>query len=139
MSIETTTRIMTGYIDALLHGGDYGAFFSNDVLWTTMETGDQVKGRDAVRDYIAALHTQIFDAHPEARVSAASDGHAFFEADFVGTHIGEFAGIAPTGTDIRVPYCVVYDVSDDGIEALRGYLPVSLMISQLEAAARATV
>jgi len=54
-------------------GGDVGASFSDDVLWTTMETGDEIRGRDAVRDFILAMHT------------------------------GEFAGLAPTGAAVRLP------------------------------------
>jgi hypothetical protein len=35
---------------------------------------------------------------------------ATLEADFVGRHVSEFAGKRATGTDIRVPYSVVYDL-----------------------------
>jgi predicted ester cyclase len=35
------------------------------------------------------------------------DGKAAIEADFAGTHVGEFAGIQPTGRMVRVPYSVV--------------------------------
>jgi steroid delta-isomerase-like uncharacterized protein len=125
---------MDGYLAALLNGGDFGQFFTDDVAWTTMETGDHVRGREAVRDYILALHTQLFDAHPEVRSVAVADGIAALEADFVGTHIAEFAGIPATGSDIRVPYCVAYDLGDAGITALRGYFPVSQIVAQLQAA-----
>ena len=64
-----------------------------------------------------------------------ADGSAVLEADFVGTHAGEFAGISATGAKLRVPYCVVYDVADDGISAVRGYLPIASMIAQLKEAA----
>jgi predicted ester cyclase len=56
------------------------------------------------------------------------------EADFVGTHTGEFAGIAPTGASLRVPYAVFYDVGDDGIKALRGYMPIRQIVAELQAA-----
>ena len=37
---DTSTRaVMDGYLDALLHGSDFGRFFAPDVVWTTMETG----------------------------------------------------------------------------------------------------
>jgi hypothetical protein len=39
-------------------------------------------------------------------------------------HTGEFAGIAPTGASLRVPYSVFYDVTDAGITALRAYMPL---------------
>ena len=34
-------------------------------------------------------------------------GQAVGEFDFVGKHIGEFGGIAATGREVRVPYCIV--------------------------------
>ena len=61
----------------------------------------------------------------------ADTGKAAIEADFVGTHTGEFAGIAPTGRDVRVPYSVIYDLRDDQISALRIYFPMNLLIEQL--------
>jgi len=64
MSVEATTRIMNGYFEALLGGGDFSQYFTDDVSWTTMETGDQVSGREAVRNLIVTLHTETFDAHP---------------------------------------------------------------------------
>ena len=51
------------------------------------------------------------------------EGKAAIEADFVGTHTGEFAGVAPTGRAVRVPYSVIYDLRGDQISALRIYLP----------------
>ena len=66
--------------------------------------------------------------------AAIGDGIAGLEADFVGVHTGEFAGIPPTGANLRVPYSVFYDVDDGGIRALRAYMPVSQMIAELEAA-----
>jgi predicted ester cyclase len=137
MSLDTTTRTIDSYLDALLNGGDFGQFFTDDVRWTTIETGEEIQGREAVRDLIIALHKQLFDAKPEVRSVAISDGLAALEADFVGVHTGEFAGIAATGAALRVPYCVFYDVGEDGITALRAYMPVRQMVAELEAAAAA--
>ena len=134
MSVEATTRIMNGYFEALLGGGDFSQYFTDDVSWTTMETGDLVSGREAVRDLIVTLHTETFDAHPELKRSAVTDGYAFVEADFVGTHTGQFADVSPTGAKIRVSYCVTYDVVDGGIQALRGYFPMLLIRQQLQQA-----
>jgi predicted ester cyclase len=134
LSVEKTTEIMNAYLDALLHGGDFGQYFVDDVHWTTVETGDEVRGRDAVTDLIIGLHTQLFDAHPEFKKMAISDGLAALEADFVGVHTGEFAGIAPTGASLRAPYCVFYDVGDDGITSLRAYMPVRQIVAELQAA-----
>ena len=99
MSLETTTRTMNSYVEALLNGGDFGQFFTDDVQWTTVETGDQIIGRQAVRDYIVSLHSKLFDAHPEVKNVAIADGIVALEADFVGTHTQ--SGI--TSTDAADP------------------------------------
>ena len=65
MSVKETERTLGQYLDALMHGRDFAAFFADDVTWTTMESGERIQGRDAVRGYIVALHTQLFDASPE--------------------------------------------------------------------------
>jgi predicted ester cyclase len=135
MSVESTTQVMNDYLDALVKQGDFGRYFAEDVVWTTTETGDEVRGRDAVRDFIVAFHTQAFHARPEIKALTVGDGKATLEADFVGTHAGEFAGVAATGAQLRVPYCVCYDVDGDRITALRAYLPISHMVDQVRAAA----
>ena len=102
MSVEETQQVLDEYLDALLGGGDFGAFFADDVRWTTMETGDVISGRDAVRDFIIALHTQLFDASPEFGPVICGDGSAALEATFIGKHIAEFAGVEATGAEVRL-------------------------------------
>ena len=131
MSVDMTERTINAYIDALLHGGDFASFFSDDVLWTTMETGDQVRGREAVRDFIVALHTQAFHAAPEVKRFVVADEVAVLEAVFVGTHAAEFAGIPATGRQVRLPYAVVYDLRGDTITTLNAYFPISALVNQL--------
>ncbi|HEY3557024.1 MAG TPA: ester cyclase [Kribbella sp.] len=132
MSVTQTESTLREYLDALLNGGDFGAFFSDDVLWTTMETGDEVRGRDAVRDFIVALHRQLFDASPELRNVTFGDGIAALEAVFVGRHVAEFAGVPPTGAMVRMPYTVFYDIDGAKITALRAYFPMAAMIQELQ-------
>ena len=131
MSAEETERTLRDYFDALLSGGDFARYFAEDVVWMTMETGEEIRGRAAVADHIVMLHRKLFDARPELLNSAAWDGGALAEALFVGTHTGEFAGIAPTGTSVSVPYCVVYDIGGGAINALRAYFPVASLIKHL--------
>lgn len=135
MSVTDTESTMRDYTEALLGGGDFAAFFSEDVRWTTMETGEEVTGREAVRDYIVALHTQLFEAAPEVRGLVVADGVVGLEADFVGTHTAEFAGVPPTGAQVRIPYAVFYDVSGGRITALRAYFPITVLLQRLQAAA----
>jgi predicted ester cyclase len=135
MSVADTQTTLDEYLDALLNGGDFAAKFSDQVTWTTMETGEVIQGRDAVRDFIVALHSQLFHASPELGNVYIGDGSAALEAVFVGKHIAEIAGIAATGDEVRLPYAVCYDVSDGHIDALRGYFPMTAMVQQLAKAA----
>ena len=137
MSLEETQSTIRQYLDALLSGGDFAAFFADDVTWTTMETGDQIRGREAVRDFIIALHSQLFDASPELVSTEFADGAAGLEAVFVGTHTGVFAGVPATGAAVRLPYSMFYDVSDGEIAALRAYFPITALLQQLREAASA--
>ena len=137
MSLEETASTIRQYLDALLNGHDFASFFTDEVLWTTMETGDQIRGREAVTDFIIALHSQWFDASPELVNITFGDGIAGLEAVFVGTHTAEFAGVPATRAAVRLPYSVFYDVSGGKIVALRAYFPVTALVHQLAEAASA--
>jgi steroid delta-isomerase-like uncharacterized protein len=135
MSVEETNATIREYLDALKNGGDFASFFADEIVWTTMETGDQIRGRDAVRDFIVALHSQLFDASLEEKNVTVADGVAGLEAVFVGTHTAEFAGVAATGTEVRLPYTVFYDLERGKIVELRAYFPISALVQQLRDAA----
>jgi predicted ester cyclase len=134
MSDSGNRAVMEGYLRALVDRADFDRFFAPDVMWTTMETGEQVHGREAVRDLIVALHTQIFDGAPEVVGLITADDAAVLEARFVGRHTGALGDLAPTGRDVNFPYCVVYDIADGTITALRAYVPMAALIAQLTGA-----
>ena len=134
MADKTTRAVMDEYLEALLHGSDFGRFFAPDVVWTTMETGEEVRGRDAVRDLIRGLHTQAFQARPELVSLLTGDTTAMLEAVFVGTHVGDFAGLPATGMQVRWPYAMVYDGAGGSITALSAYSPMTALRSQLAVA-----
>jgi steroid delta-isomerase-like uncharacterized protein len=132
MSVETTAQTMRSYLDALLARGDFADYFSDEVTWTTVGADQELQGRQPVRDVLIWMHTQAFDAHPKVKTLVVGDGQAALETDFVGTHSGEFLGMAPTGKSVQVPYCVVYDLQDGKITALRAYIPMDLFAQQLK-------
>jgi hypothetical protein len=110
-SAESNRRLMRDYFAAMAADADLADFFTEDVMWVNVESGEQFSGHAAVRDYIGALHTTLFDARPEGRSLDVTDTHAFLEGDFVGI-----------STDVRVPYCLVYDLDDAGISQMRLYM-----------------
>jgi ketosteroid isomerase-like protein len=134
MADNGTQAVMEGYLSALRSRGEFDRFLSPDVTWTTMETGEQVRGRSQVRDHIVAMHTQVFDAAPELIGLVVDEGEAMLEARFVGRHTGTFGDLEPTGRAVNVPYCVAYDIADGAITALRAYLPLGMLRAQLTGA-----
>ena len=131
MSVEATSETMRSYLEALLSRGDFAEYFTDDVTWTIVGTDQTMQGREPVRNFLAWMHTQAFDAHPKVKTLVVGDGQATLEADFVGTHTGEFLGMPATGKSVQVPYCVLYDLRDDKIAALRAYIPMELFTQQL--------
>jgi predicted ester cyclase len=124
-------KVMQEYIDALVKRADYPVYFTDDIVATFEGTDQRAVGREAAGELIRYVHEGAFDARPELKNLLVDDGKAAIEADFVGTHTGEFAGIQPTGQPVRVPYSVVYDIRGDQISALRIYFPMSLLLEQL--------
>jgi len=50
---------------------------------------------------------------------------------FAGTHIGAFEGIPASHRQVLVPYAVAYELDCNGINALRLYFPLELLLRQI--------
>ena len=137
MSVENTQQTMEAYLEDLVGGGPYKRHFSDDVVVALVGTDQGAEGPDAAEAWIDYLHRQAFEARPELKNMIIGDDQAAVEVDFVGTHVGEFGGIAATGREVRVPYCVVYDLEGEKIKGLRIYLPMDVLLEQIGAAASA--
>src|SRR5919202_1669095 len=111
MLVERTQATMTAYLRDLLNGGPYEQHLAEDVVVTVMWSDQMARGRDAAKQMVDYLHQQAFEAKPVLRGMLAGEGQALAEADFVAKHTGEFAGIAATGREVTMPYCVVYDLA----------------------------
>jgi predicted ester cyclase len=93
----TERQVMQDYLDTLVKRGDFPRYFTDDVVATFEGTDQRADGRDAAGQLIRYVHEGAFDARMELKNLLADDGKAAIEADFVGTHTGEFAGLQPTG------------------------------------------
>jgi predicted ester cyclase len=129
----TQRQVMQDYLDSLVKRADYSVYFTDDVVATFEGTDQRADGREAAAELIRYVHQGAFDARPELKSLLVDEdvGKAAIEADFVGTHIAEFAGLPATGRTVQVPYSVVYDLRSDRISALRIYFPMSLLMEQL--------
>lgn len=121
MTAETSRELMAEYFHTMSNGGDFGRQMSEDVLWTTLETGEQTRGRPAVTDLIRALHDRMSDV--QTRTFATTDKIALVEGDCLPAHRSD------SGNELqeedRIPYAVVYDIAPGRISEMRLYMQVS--------------
>lgn len=128
MSVESTRETMLRYF-----GSEHGdtSMMSSDVIFTVMATGQEHHGPEGVLGMLTYFYHVAFDAKATTRVMLFGENNAMVEGDFVGKHIGEFAGIPATGKDVRVPLCVVYDLENDQITRGRVYFEMPALLQQL--------
>jgi predicted ester cyclase len=131
MSAEQVRETMQLYAEALLARGAYGRFFADDVRLEVVGTDQRVQGAEPAEQAIRFLHEVAFDARPEISNVLVDAAGAAIEATFVGTHIGEFAGIAATGSAVRLPYSAFYELDAGKITALRLYMPMDQLAAQI--------
>jgi hypothetical protein len=110
VSVEQTQKVLDRYFDAMGRDEGFSAFFADDVTWIMVESEQEVRGPTAVRDYLIELHGRMVGG--EQRSLVVSDGHAYLEGDTMS---------APKPAGQRLSYCLVYDLSDDWITAMRCY------------------
>lgn len=110
MSAEQTQKLLDRYFNAMGNDRDFSEFYTEDVTWVMVDSGQEARGPTAVRDYILELHSKMFDH--QQRDLDVSDGHAYLE----GSAVDE-----PGGTGPRFTYCLVYDFDTERISAMRCY------------------
>ena len=92
--MSTERQVMQDYIGALVKRADFTQYFTEDVIATFEGTDQRADGRQAAGQLIRYVHENAFDARAELKNLLTDTGKAAIEADFTGTHTGEFAGIA---------------------------------------------
>jgi predicted ester cyclase len=128
---EHSRGVVAAHLEALGSAGDCGTTFTDDVTLTIMETGEVIHGRAAVTALLTYVHHSAFAAPPVVKTLFAEADRAMIEAEFIGRHTGEFAGIPTTDHRVRLPYVVAYDLDRDGIRAMRLYFPMDTLVRQL--------
>ena len=114
MSIEQTQRIIDRYFELMGQDADFTACCTDDVTWLVAGTGEVVRGRQRVREYINAVHATMADA--QTRHLVVGEESVYLEGDCAG----------PASSDgARVRYCIAYDVTQGQITAMRCYGPLA--------------
>ena len=99
MSVESTREVMQRYFDA--EHSDV-SMLADDVVFTIMGTGQQNHGPEGVVGMLHYFYHVAFNAVAETKNLVISDGKAVLEADFTGTHTGEFARVQEVANGSRV-------------------------------------
>jgi hypothetical protein len=110
VSIAGTRDVLDRYFAAMGAEKDFSEFFDSDVTWVMVDSGHEVRGAAAVRDYLLELHRRMLDG--DQRELVVADGHAFLEGSSVNARSGTGPGLA---------FCLVYDINDGHISAMRCY------------------
>lgn len=128
MSIEKTRETMLHYFNS--EHSDV-SMMAKDVVFTIMATGQEHHTPEGVMGMLNYFYHIAFEATATTRGTLFGESNAMFEGDFVGKHIGEFAGVPATGKDVNVPICVVYDLENNLIKRGRVYFEMPALLAQL--------
>jgi len=100
-------------------------------VYKNLGSGDEYHGREAIGGMLHYMYHIAFDAKAEITNTIITEKKAMFEGNFIGRHIGEFAGIQPTNKEINVHICVCYDLEDGLIKKGRIYFLGDELMKQL--------
>ncbi len=128
MTAEKTQEIVMRFLSA---EHEESSLLAEDVVFTVMGSGEESHGPEQVAGTLHYLYHVAFDATAKPTLMLFGENNAMLEAEFVGKHIGEFAGVPATGKQVSVPMCVVYDLEEEKIKRARIYFEVPALMRQI--------
>ena len=131
-AIDRTRSVLESYWKS--HDPKYVA---EDAVFIMMPTGVEIRGREAIARHLDEFYHRSFTAHAEVANSVFGESKGLLEAVVVGTHTGDFGGVAATGRNVRVPISVAYDLEGGLIKSARIYLMVNVLFDQITGKAAA--
>jgi steroid delta-isomerase-like uncharacterized protein len=107
------------------------ATFDGRARYEIMATGQVFDGDDEVMGYYRTTRTAFPDQrHDNVRIHVADDA-VITEFDLLGTNLGEFYGLPPTGKSYRVPVIAVFFFDGDRITNERIYFDAASLLVQI--------
>ena len=96
-------------------------------------TGDVYDGPEEVTTYFETSRNAFPDQRNENTTLRVADDAVIAEFDLLGTHLGAFRGIAPTGLSYRVRACAIFEFPPGGDHIIceRVYLDTATIARQL--------
>jgi steroid delta-isomerase-like uncharacterized protein len=107
------------------------ATFNGHPHYEIMATGQVFDGAAEVMGYYLTTRTAFPDQrHGDVRWHVADDA-VIVEFDLLGTNLGEFYGLPPTGKAFRVPIIAVFFFESDRITNERIYFDSASLVTQI--------
>jgi steroid delta-isomerase-like uncharacterized protein len=91
------------------------ATFTEDCYYAVPGLGIELRGKHEIRRWYEDTFAAVPDLRNTDERYYESDGNVFFEASIEGTHLGTWAGWAPTGRRFRLPLLVRIPIAADGL------------------------
>lgn len=108
------------------------ATFAGPPRYEIIPTGQVHEGVDDVIAYHTAQRTAFPDQrHENVRMHVSDDDTVIAEFDLLGTNLGDFYGMPPTGKAFRVPTIAVFFFDGDRITNERVYLDIASLLTQI--------
>jgi steroid delta-isomerase-like uncharacterized protein len=107
------------------------ATFNGHPRYEIMATGQVYDGDVEVMNYYRTTRTAFPDQrHDKSRFHVTDDG-VIVEFDLLGTNLGEFYGLPPTGKAFRVPVIAVFFFDGDRVVNERIYFDSASLVTQI--------
>jgi Predicted ester cyclase len=94
-------------------------------------TGQVFDGAEEVMGYYRASRAAFPDQRNEIHTLRHADDAVITEFDLLGTHEGDFLGVAPTGKAFRCRMTAIFEFDDDRIVCERIYFDSGTILRQL--------
>jgi steroid delta-isomerase-like uncharacterized protein len=107
------------------------ATFNGHPRYEIMPTGQVFDGDDEVMGYYRMTRTAFPDQRHDNVRYHFSDDAVIVEFDLLGTNLGEFYGLPPTGKAFRVPIIAVFFLDGDRIINERVYFDSASLVTQI--------
>jgi steroid delta-isomerase-like uncharacterized protein len=129
-------EIMTGeenleIVQRFLDKGELNAM-AEDAVFQDFTQSEPIIGNKAISESIFRHYNiQFHEADAEMINIVTGKTSVVMEFIFRGVHKGELHGIPPTGKEVEIPMCVIYDVEGGIITKGRLYYDAATMLRQM--------
>ena len=107
------------------------ATFNGHPRYEIMPTGQIFDGDEEVMGYYRMTRTAFSDQRHDNVRYHVTDDTVIVEFDLLGTNLGEFYGLPPTGKAFRVPIIAVFFFDGDRIVNERVYFDSASLVTQI--------